>query len=274
MRTGQCRLHHLHHLEDGSLVGTAVQAHLAKQIGEFALVERDEIFVGRQLRVIFRCVREDVVWIALIVFINDGVVQFSHAHLAILVDLFRTVADIVFNEQWSRRDALESYRLEVADRDSFLHDMRQTDGQLPVLKEKELTAAVRRAHQQVVERLVILYQIGVDKLRWQRYSLVVNDDVFIISQILHAFDVGAYQGIDVVGLLAKRHLLALQDTRTKLLGHIGLAVLVDRHQFVHTEDAEFHVQFTAGRVTLQLRIHLVDVVVLAHVVLHAIHGLG
>ena len=77
-------------------------------------------------------------------------------------------------------------------------------------------------------------------------------------------DVALNQGRLAIGFQTELKALRLDDTRSELTGHVGFAVLVERHQFVHTEDVQFHVHLRAFCVTLQLGIHFKHIAVLSY----------
>ena len=74
-----------------------------------------------------------------------------------------------------------------------------------------------------------------------------------------------HQG-DILTKRTKLQTLWRKDARAKLSGHIGLAVLVERHQLVHTEDIHLHIHLRAVHLVLQQRVQLIHVTVLGDIV--------
>ena len=136
--------------------------------------------------------------------------------------------------------------------------LRQAQGQLTVLKIEELTATVRGAHHEVVETLVILHQVRLNKLMHCFILLILQELLCVITRL--------HQG-NVLLKCTKLQTLWGKDARTQLSGHVGLAVLIERHQLVHTEDIDLHIHLRAVHLMLQLRVQLIHIAVLGDIVL-------
>ena len=80
-------------------------------------------------------------------------------------------------------------------------------------------------------------------------------------------DIGVYQG-NTIGDVSEIQTLWLQDLGAELASHVCLAVLVEGHQLIHADDAQFHIHLRAVHITLQLRGHFKHIAVLGHVVGH------
>ena len=111
----------------------------------------------------------------------------------------------------------------------------QTQIQLTILIEQEFSTAVGSTHHEIVETLVILYEIGLNHLR--RYiecRTIRSHGLLVIPQELaevvvflqHMVTHFVFQGF--LG----------QNTRSQLLGHEGLGALLECHQLIHTVDQQ------------------------------------
>ena len=95
--------------------------------------------------------------------------------------------------------------------------------QLAILMVEELSTAVGRALEEVIQRLVVLHQIRLTEL-----TLVI-----VIGQEL---EVDAVSRICFVSSEIIISNLTLEDIRTQFLGGICLRVFFQRQQFVLTEN--------------------------------------
>ena len=258
-RVGKDRLSCLHGLEHGDIVSITIIEHLACGVRELVLEEREEILIGSQFRVGTQLRGEHLEGEARQALPNDRLVQvldFTHTVLhavtGIFIDSNRTGSDTLHRH---RIIALENQgrivRLILWLTLSLLLFhllLGQTQRQLTILEIEELTAAVGGAHQEVVEALVVLHQVGLYELTRGRTVL--------IHQELQPAKVCIHQGL-IFSTFAKLQTLRLEDFRAQLTAHVGLAVLVERHQLVHTEDVQLHVHLRRVTITLQQRIHLI-----------------
>ena len=182
--------------------------------------------------------------------------------------LLRAVAGIDRDIEGRGGDALHGYRLKVVDHERGAA-VGQAQCQLAVLKIEELATTVGGTHEEVVERLVVLHEVWLYEFRGdychRLFSVVFgNYELLLIFQESHVLDVCLDQRRFRSKLFSERQALRLQDARTKLFGHIGLAVFVERHQLVHTEDVQSDSHLHAVHVALQLRVQLKHVAVLGN----------
>ena len=189
-------------------------------------------------------------------------VQFIH-----LIRILHAVAYIILNFEGIRSDILSDHRNKILDDNGIGLGINigQTQCQLAILEKEEFATTVGGTHEEIVERLIVLHQIRLDELRRNRtrlgFAANCHGHGLIIYQMLQG-----YGGLDqrqlTIRALAKLHTLGFQNARSELFGNIGLAVLIERHQFVHTEDVQFHIHRHTGGTTLQLWVQLIHIAIL------------
>ena len=126
---------------------------------ELVSIQGEIVFVGCQFGIVGRLQWECVFGESGSIFLDTRVVG-----LLRLVDtLLHAVSGILSNGQRAGRELLARDGGEATDIEGG-GCLFQTQPQLTFLEIEELAAAVGGAGHEVIERLVILYQIGVDKL--------------------------------------------------------------------------------------------------------------
>ena len=131
---------------------------------------------------------ESIIWEACRIFLDDCLVQVFHlSHLVL-----HTVTGTGLYNQRIRRDLLLGDGFELIDLNRIAA-VGQSQCQGTVLKIEELTATVGSTYEEIVERLVVLHQIGLYELRRNggiqlfvvlagiRYRLVVFQELQILD---------------------------------------------------------------------------------------------
>ena len=248
-----------------ALIGGLVKLPLACEISEFVLEQGEEILVVDGLRIVLELVvvGEGVFGESVVALVHVGRVQID---LAVVDHILHRVTTVEIHVERLVGTFLGGQRLIVLDLYSVAA-LYETQVQVAVLEVEELTVAVGAAHEEIIERLVVLHQVGVDELRWNlgadvALPLYFDRGLLVVSQEAQSLGVGADQRL-LVALVEHTEVLRLylQDARTQLAGHVGLAVLVERHPLVHTEDVQLHVHLPRSVcVGRHMRIQFVDVV--------------
>ena len=154
----------------GYLCRSAVVIQLTLPVGEHTHVQREDVVILSHLGIARRILWEGILWepgslscdgrdIQVQAIAPLGIVAALHCAYTVL----HAVAGIAADFQRVGRPLRDGHRRKVVDFHSFAA-VGQTKNQPSVLKIEELAASVRGAHQEVVERLVILYQIRLNEL--------------------------------------------------------------------------------------------------------------
>ena len=226
-----------------------------------ALIQGVGVFVLCQFGVVGRESGEGVGGESGGVFLHDAHVQSDVLHVAVAV--LHAVAGIGLYGERTVGIVGES---DGVVRGYFLHILLlghwQSEPEGAVLEEQELAAAVGCAHHEVVERLVILHQVGLYELGAVAQFLAVvfqvpRGSLDGVSQVAQAAGVG----VEEHALESERLGLVVEDVAELSRGE-HLAVFVERHQLVHTVDGELDEHLRRVAVHHDLRIHHVDEIVL------------
>ena len=199
-----------HHSAQGLLAGITIIVQLTSPIGEHAFVKREDIVILGEFGIDRGMRGEGILGETCLLFGYSRDVQFgicdaiptlrgiiSSLHRTYTV--FHTVTGIAADFQRVNRPLLCCHRRKVIN--GFRQAaVRQAQHQFTILKVEKLSTAVGGAHQEVVERLVILYEIGL-------YELMAFA-AFSVHQVLLVIHVGFYQG-DAIGQLSEVQALRL-----------------------------------------------------------------
>ena len=185
-RVRENRLSRLKCLEHGDIGSITIIEHLACSLREFILEEREDILIGSQFRVGTQLRGERLIGEARRAILYDRLVQVFdftytvlHAVTGIFTDKHRAGSDTLHRHRiiaLKKQESIVSLILWLTLSLLFFHLLfGQAQCQLSVLKEEELTATVGGAHQEVVEALVILHQVGLYELTRGRTILILQE---------------------------------------------------------------------------------------------------
>ena len=148
------------------------------QVRPFPAIEWVDIFVLCQLGVVFQTFREGIIGESVTTCFDDTGVQTEY--LYITISFFYTVAGIGLDIERILRKVLEGHGVVGGYAlDGIRHGKSEIER--TVLKQQELATAVGCAHDEVVERLIILHQIGLYELQAGLQFDAVVCEVFRIS---------------------------------------------------------------------------------------------
>ena len=227
---------------------SSVPTNLTVISGEFVGIEREEELIRSQFGIIDHISRKCIMWVACRVLLCHIIISFLH-HAPLVL---HGIAGIAIDGELTGRDALVSDRVMFIDDRLLFHVYTfnllrtrfQSQIQTSVLEVEKLTAAVGRSRQEVVERFIILHQVGMYKLRSE-----LNNDLFPrlfavsvhrrrihVLQHAHPFEVYFYRRFSKLEV----ETLFVQNLRTQLQAGIYLTIFVERHQLVHAVNDELH----------------------------------
>ena len=151
----------------------------------------------------------------------------------------------------------------------LLFEVVQTQIQLAVFVIEELTATVGRTGNEVVETLVILYQVGLQELT--HLDAVSCDGMDVVEVVCHT----AVKRVLCETSLCQNTIvqLVIHDIPHQFLVDIRATVLVECQLVVGTVYMQRHVDILSVFIAFILRDNLIHIIVLGNLLLYIIDGL-